>query len=231
MTFQRFTIYWAPERDSALAAFGRSWFGFDPETGAESGTLDAHGLESELFERATVKPARYGLHGTIKAPFRMRHDATRDALMEALAGFCARRRRITCGPLRLHRFPRHLALIPDPPRSDLEWLASDCVAHFNQFRAPLSDEDRARRRADALGHPERALFEQFGYPYIFAGFFFHLTLAGPLEETELARVEEALRPALAPVTEQPFQFDALCLFGDPGEDRKFRLVSRVPLMR
>lgn len=225
MTFERYAIYWAPKRDSALAEFGDHWFG-DGRASAH----DTYGLDRALAERATDGPSRYGLHGTIKAPFRLRADFTPDDLSAALSTFCVRRRRITCGKLRLHRFARYLALIPETPRADLEWLASECVTHFDQFRAPLTDEDRARRSGN-LSPRNLLLLEQFGYPHVFDGFFFHITLAGPLEESELERVRHAITPVIEPLTQNAFEFEELCVFGDPGGGAPFSILSRAPLMR
>jgi hypothetical protein len=228
MSFERYAIYWVPRPDSALAEFGRLWLGGDAETGAPSAQRDAFGLNADLVERATHSPRRYGLHATIKAPFRLAGMENEAALSEALAVFCARRRRARSGPLRLHRFTRFLALVPDSERADIEWLADECVTHFDRFRAPLSEADRARR-AGSLSPPEQQQFEQFGYPYIFSRFFFHVTLAGPLEEAELGRVEAALAPAVAPFTQDAFRMEDLCLSGDPGGGGLFRILGRYAL--
>jgi hypothetical protein len=224
MTFERYAIYWAPKRDSALAEFGDAWFGR-----GEASARNTHGLDSALVERATGGPSRYGLHGTVKAPFRLRTGCTRDDLCGELFAFCARRRRVICGNLRLHRFARYLALIPEVPRADLEWLASECVTHFDRFRAPLTPEERARRSGD-LPARESLLLEQFGYPHIFERFFFHITLAGPLDENELKRVEDAIAPALEAFTRYAFRFEELCIFGDPGGGAPFSISSRASLM-
>ncbi len=225
MTFERYAIYWAPKRDSALAEFGDAWFGR-----GEASARNIHGLDSALVERAARVPSRYGLHGTVKAPFRLRSGCTPDDLAAELSAFCARRRRVICGKLRLHRFARYLALVPEAPRAELEWLASGTVTHFDRFRAPLTDEDLARRSGN-LSPRERLLLEQFGYPHIFEWFFFHITLAGPLDEAELKRVEDALAPAVEPFTRDAFEFEELCVVGDPGGGARFSMVSRAPLMR
>ncbi len=227
---QRYAIYWAPGPDSALAAFGRAWLGADPETGNAPGRRETLGLDADLVERATRTPRVYGLHATMKAPFRPAPQVDEAQLGEALAEFCARRRRFATGPLRLARFDRWIALIPTTPLADLNWLADQCVVHFDRFRAPLSEEDRARR--GPVRDPLHALYmEQFGYPAIFSAFGFHITLAGPLPPQELDAVEAALRPAVAPFMDTPFAVDDLCWFGDPGEGRLFKVCARAALMR
>ncbi len=231
MSYERYAIYWVPAPDSPLAAFARGWFGAEVETGEALAAPRADlGLDAALVERATASPRRYGIHATIKAPFRPREGASADELAGTLAAFCARRRRIRSAPLRLHRFSRYLALVLSGDHTDIGWLADDCVTHFDRFRDPLNGDDRARRQGD-LPPDATLLLEQFGYADIFHRFLFHITLAGPLDEAELNAVETALTPAVAPLTAAPFTFEDLCLCGDPGGAGLFRVLARAPLMR
>lgn len=226
---RRYAIYWTPEPGSALADFGRRWLGSDPERGEASAERETLGLDPALVERATAAPRRYGLHATMKAPFRLTSDVSEAALNDALAAFCAPRRQARAGCLRLVRFGGWLALVPEAPLADLDWLAAECVVHFDRFRAPLSDDDRARR--SGIADPLRQLyFEQFGYPDVLAAFTFHITVAGPLPSVELDAIEAVLRPATASFTQEPFRVRDLCWFGDPGDGRLFQVRGRAPLM-
>lgn len=230
MVHERYTLYWTPEASTPLAVFEREWFGRCLETGEEDLPRNSFGLDTELADRAIASPRRYGLHATIKAPFRPWDSVGESDLAEAIRAFCVRRRAPRAGRLRLHRFSRYLALVPEAERAELEWLEAECVTHFDRFRAPLDDSDRARRSAE-LPPDERALLEQFGYPYIFSKFFFHITLAGPLSPDELEAVEAALSPAVEPFTQQPFTMRELCLLGDPGGGALFQLCGRFPFGR
>jgi len=230
MQYERYAIYWAPAAESGLFALACSWFGSDSENGKASLDRNFLGLSPNLAESAVTSPRRYGLHATMKAPFRLASNSDAAMLGDSLSAFCARRRRIRTGPLRLTRFSRFLALVPQPPRSELEWLADECTTWFDCFRAPLSDTDRDRRSGN-LTSLEAAQFEEFGYPYIFSSFMFHITLAGPLSGADLDRVEAALAPAIVPFTEADFTVDELCLFGDPGGGAMFRILGRYPLAR
>jgi hypothetical protein len=227
---QRYAIYWAPRPDSALAALGRTWLGSDPERGTPSAERNLLGLDPGLVDRATAAPRRYGLHATMKAPFRLAPDVSESELNTALAAFCGRRRRFATGPLRLARFDTWLALVPTRPLTDLEWLAAECVVQFDHFRAVLSAEDRERR-----GNPTDPILarnlEEFGYPHVLSAFQFHITLAGPLELHELDMIEAALTPVVAPFTEAPFVVGDLCWFGEPDSGGLFKATSRAALMR
>lgn len=227
--FDRYAIYWAPEPESELAHFARGWFHGEIENNAFGALRDASGLGAQLIEQATRSPRRYGLHATIKAPFRLKCGINEAGLSSAAAEFCSKRRRLRTGPLKLHRFTRYLALVPASGRAELEWLADECVTYFDRFRAPLNDADRTRR-SGSLSSLEENYFEQFGYPHIFSLFFFHITLAGPLPEDDLEDVEKALAPAVEQLTADRFILQDLCVFGDPGNGSPFDVISRHPLM-
>jgi hypothetical protein len=246
MTFERYAIFWAPRADDPLAAFEREWFGgvanasgnhktktvaeveVAPDEGSSFHLKEILALEVELAARAIRMPKRYALHGTMKAPFRLREGMKQSALIEDMAAFCACRRRVMTGKLQLHRFPRFLALVPDSETAELDWLADSCVTHFDHYRSPLTPEDHARR--GNMSPTEAALFEEFGYHFIFNNFKFHITLAGPLDEPELDALQQALAIAVAPLCKEPFAVEDLCLFGDPGEDAPFQLVERFSLL-
>lgn len=230
MTYERYAIYWVPPEVSALGQFARRWMRLSSDSGERKVPQETFGLNADLARKATEKPGRYGFHATIKAPFRPVAGVGESELRQEMEAFCAKRRRVQTAPLGLERFTSYLALCPTGQRSDLEWLASDCVTHFDRFRAPLSDKDRARRNTD-MPEPERLYFEQFGYPYIFSRFYFHISLAGPLEERELDLVASALRPELAALCRDDFVLTDLCLVGDPGGGAPFRTVGRFPLIR
>jgi hypothetical protein len=230
MPYERYAIYWLPGPSAPLAAFARNWLGGDLETGKALDVRALYGLDADLVERATASPRRYACHATIKAPFRLRNGASEADLSAALADFCSRRRWVRSGRLRLQRLWRYLALTLADGSAEIDWLAAECVTHFDSFRAPLSEADRARRPRD-LPPLAREHLEQFGYSDIFSRFLFHITLAGPLEAAELARVETALAPAVEPFTREPFSIEDLCLCGDPEQGDLFKVVSRHPLVR
>jgi hypothetical protein len=177
-----------------------------------------------------ASPRRYALHATLKAPFRLREGVSLEAVRNELAAFAGKRRRFRTGPLRLFRFSRFLALTAQPPAADLDWLAAECVTHFDRFRAPLSQEDRDRRGGH-LDPTGQALLESFGYPDIFGRFKFHITLAGPLDAAGLAEAEAALARVVAPFCAEPFLVEDICLFGDPGPEGAFSIIERFPLRR
>ena len=215
--FQRYAIYWTPPPETAMAEFGALWFG----------GFETFGLAPELAARATRAPAVYGLHATFKAPFPLDDDATPEALRDALDDFCANRRAPSGGGLILGHHQRYLTLMLSENQADTEWLAAECVTHFDHFRAPPDEEDDTRRRElDSLSQPEEAFLKEFGYPYVLSAFRFHISLAGPLESAELDEVANALEPRLVPFLNETFEIKDLSLLGEPRSGDVFEVISR-----
>ncbi len=219
--FQRYAIYWTPQVHSGLASFGERWFGPAAET---------FGLDPDLAGRAVRNPARYGLHATLKAPFRLRGDLDEAALQQALDAFCAVRSAPSGGALVLASFQNYLGLVLRERTASIDWLAAECVTHFDRFRAPLDDTDRDRRAESSFTPVEREFFESFGYPYVLSQFRFHISLAGPLGPPELMKVSAALAPQLAESMTEPFEIEGITLLGERG-DGHFESLSRHRLGR
>jgi hypothetical protein len=225
--FSRYAIYWVPRPETPLATFARRWFASEVETGMPLAERDTFGFDPAFVDRATALPRRYGIHATLKAPFRLREGVTQDDLINAMETFCAVRRAPRAGCLRFKRLARYLALVPEGGHAELDWLATECVTHFDGFREPLTAIERARRPA-ALDASTETNFLKFGYPDIFARFQFQITLAGPLDVLEPDKIERVLAPTLAPLTKVPFVLEDLCLCADPGRGGLFRVLWRQP---
>lgn len=221
MSPARYAIYFAPKPGSPLAGFGDRWL--NPRDQGEAL------LDLAWQRRITATARRYGFHATLKAPFHLAEGRTADELGEALARFAARQGVPAAPPLALRPLSGFLALVPSAPAPEVAALAQACVEAFEPFRAPPAEAELARRRAAGLTPRQEANLLRWGYPYVAEDFRFHMTLTARLVGEELARVEAALVPAVAPLCQDPLVIDALALFrqGSPGED--FVMLDRFPL--
>jgi putative phosphonate metabolism protein len=229
-TFARHAAYWWPEDDDPLRSFGAAWLGHDPG-GAGTGPEQRVrlGLPAEFADRVTAEPRRYGLHATLKAPFRLRPGISVDELVARTAALASAIPAFTAPPLRLSRLHGFLALRPSGASPEIDELARRCVVDLDPLRAPLELAERARRKPDALSPEQRHLLDTWGYPYVLQEFGFHITLTGRLTDPEHARMEPLLETATAPFQAAPFAVRSIALFGDPGDGRPFRLVQRFAL--
>ncbi|PKP65441.1 MAG: phosphonate metabolism protein, partial [Alphaproteobacteria bacterium HGW-Alphaproteobacteria-8] len=70
----RFALYYAPP-PGPLADFAADWLGWDATAGREMPHPIVPGLPGPV-EELTRAPRKYGLHGTLKPPFRLAQGAT-----------------------------------------------------------------------------------------------------------------------------------------------------------
>jgi putative phosphonate metabolism protein len=228
----RYALYYAPRPSSAWSRFGARWLGRDPATGERIEQPAIAGLAREAFHALTAEPRKYGFHATLKAPFALREGTTPKALLEALARFCGARRSIPLPPLEVRRLEDFLALVPAARASRINELAADCEREFETFRAPLAPGDLDHRRRRGLSPRQDRYLEEWGYPYVFAEYRFHLTLTGSLDGMpphQVAALVAAAREALAALRAPPLRLDAVCLFEQPEPAAPFRLVRRFLL--
>lgn len=209
-----------------LAAFGAAWLGWDPETGQEVPQPEVRGLPRPL-SAITEEPRRYGLHATLKPPFRLAEELGKEDLSQAVSALACRLAPATAPGLRLSRIGRFLALVPEGDGADIARVADASVEALDPFRAPATEAELARRRAAGLDPAEEANLRRWGYPYVMDRFRFHVTLTGPLDPGEEAVVRAALDKNLPPLP-RPFRLDALAHVGE-GEDGRFRLLHRYAL--
>jgi Protein of unknown function (DUF1045) len=205
--FARYAIFYTPQPGTALAAFGRSWFGRANDGITLQAFSDA-GLSGTSFARLAPAPGRYtGLHAPVRALFGPRDGIGLDAIKTRLISFAARRKPVATGPLTLSREDRFLVLRPVEATPALDWLAAQCAACFEDFAAapPAPREDRALQNR------------------------FSIALTGPLDRAHLERVTQALWPVLDEICAAGVSVDALSLFGDSGDRSPLRLLGRYPL--
>jgi Protein of unknown function (DUF1045) len=227
-SFARYAIYYTPQPGTALAAFGRSWFGRANDGVTLQAFSDA-GLSGTGFAKLAVAPGRYtGLHALFRAPFALRDGIEADDIKSRLISFAARRKPVETGPLTLSRAGRYLVLRPVEATPSLDWLAAQCVAAFEDFAAPPSDTERAEHASPALSDYQRLLLESFGDPYVLSEYRFSITLTGPLDSAHLERVAQALWPVLEEICALGVSVDGLSLFGESSR-APMRLIGRYRL--
>ena len=84
----------------------------------------------------------------------------------------------------------------------------------------------ARRHANRLTPRQANLLAEWGYPYVFQEFRFHMTLTGPLPAAERQKIINALAPVVARLNEQPLRLDALTIYLQPAPNAPFVITRR-----
>ena len=225
---ERYALYWAPPQGSPLALRGAAWLSHDA-AGKRPTVAD---FDAARLEALTAAPRQYGLHATLKPPFRLAEGTDRAGLETAIAAFAATAEAFTVPPLRLAALDGFLALIPSGPSAALDALAARCVKEFDRFRRPASAEELARRRAAGLSARQERHLLDWGYPYVLEDFRFHVTLTGTLAPEDAARLMPALSAEFAEVIGAPLEITEIALFVQPRpkapfvQQRRFALASR-----
>lgn len=225
----RFAIYFVPAAGTRLAEIGSRWLGYDVETGATLGVPAVDGLSELAWTALTRAPRQYGFHATLKPPFELAPGCTAKGLADMTSVLADGLKRTSIPRLVICPLGNFLALRPDRPSNELGRIAAACVRALDGFRAPPDAADTARRRAAELTPRQDRLLQDWGYPYVLDEFRFHMTLTGPLGESERETVMPLLRDWFRPVLDEPVPFDALAMLHQPGNGAPFRVVDRFPL--
>ena len=225
-SFARYAIYYTPQPGTALASFGRSWFG-RANDGATLQAFSASGLPGSGFAKIPAAPGRYtGLHALFRTPFALREDVGLDDLKSRAISFAARRTAVETGPLTLARSGRYLVLRPIEQQPAIDQLAAQCISAFEDFAVPDGDNGADNKH---LSEYQRRLLKSFGHPHVKSEYRFCITLTGPLDAAHLERVSQALWPVLEDICASGVTVDGLSLFGDPGDRTSMRLLGRYGL--
>jgi len=226
MKFTRYAIYYAPDQDTDWVEFATSWLGWDMQTGQKVKQPHLPDLGLPLADIIQV-PRRYGLHATLKPPFRLAFGFDKNALENALAGLSQSLCPVSLGPLRLTQLGRFLALCP-PSSTPLSALATACVTELDHLRASPTQQEIERRSKAKLSTRQQSNLLKWGYPHVLDDFRFHITLTGRLQKPDLETVQIALDRLLAPLLPQQETISSLVL---AGEDQQgyFHLIRRFAL--
>jgi putative phosphonate metabolism protein len=221
----RIALYWAPELDDPLHALGSAWLGRDAETGA---TLPQPAMPGLDLHEITAEARGYGLHATLKAPFRF--DAPYQALRDAAMDVAARTRPFALPPLAPENLGGFIALREAVPCAALNAFADACVTALDPFRLPPTEAERARRRPERLTPRQRELLELWGYHYVLDEWRFHVTLSRRLSDNERAVLLPAVRAHLGAAAARPRVVRSVCLFTQAAAGAPFLIAERLPLL-
>ena len=241
----RYAIYFAPPPDSAWWCFGCAWLGRDPLTNTSVARpslpdlpdLEGMSIDASTLTRITAAPRRYGFHATLKAPFRLRTGYTPDDVYAQAQDLAQSLMVVELPQVQLCEidgfvalsFPREStvgSLATDTNQPAVNALAAQCVSAFDHLREAPDARELARRHANRLTPRQANLLAEWGYPYVFQEFRFHMTLTGPLPAAERQKIINALAPVVARLNEQPLRLDALTIYLQPAPNAPFVITRR-----
>jgi putative phosphonate metabolism protein len=227
--YPRYAIYFTSARGDVLDRFGAELLGYDAWTGGDLPfPSDVTGAEPDWRE-LTEDPRKYGFHATLKAPIALAEGKTEAGLLAACAALAETPRRIPVIAPVVDAISSFIAVIPKERSRELEQLAADCVIAFDDFRAPLAAEDRARRNPERLTERQCDYLDRWGYPYVMEEFRFHMTLTGRIQSPRRERVLSMLKRRFSAIDLERLAVDAISVFRQDDGQSRFRIVERWPL--
>ncbi|MGC4409006.1 DUF1045 domain-containing protein [Allorhizobium sp. NPDC080224] len=225
----RYAFYFAPCADAPLSQTAAAWLGRDAFTGIEHPRTAETDFPAEELDALTADPRRYGFHATLKAPFHLAEGMSEADLLAEFAAFAAKTAAFEVPSIIVGQLGPFFALLPETLHRPLQQFAADVVETFEPFRAPLSEADVARRKADTLPPSQRQNLLNWGYPYVFDEFRFHMTLTGPVSDAQSPAMANVLNLRFADFIGRPLRIDGLALFVEPERGAPFLVHSWLPL--
>lgn len=227
----RYAIYFTPPHGDPLTAAAARWLGRDAFTGKAIERPDVPELSREELAYFTASARRYGFHATLKAPFELATGETEGSLLGAFDAFAEALSPVVLPAISLSQIDRFFALTPAQRSEALDSLASDVVVAFDRFRAPMSEADIARRNPEKLNPAELKYLQQWGYPYVFEAFRFHMTLSGQVPSADSSRFRRSIEAYFGSLLDEPLAVDSIALFAEPEPGAPFTVLAHRALGR
>ncbi|MEL6688018.1 MAG: DUF1045 domain-containing protein [Pseudomonadota bacterium] len=222
----RYAIYYAPPLQSAFWSAASIWLGWDAARRRPLIQPDINGLADVDLDRLTKRPRRYGFHATLKAPFELTDGMHEDALCTAVKDIASEREPFEL-PLKVSTLHDFIALRPDGTFYELRDLHETCVQDLEPFRAMLGAEDIERRRKSGLTRLQDRRMLEWGYPFIFEDFRFHMTLTCRIPDAYLREtIQSALETYFAPYVLSGHHIGGIAIFKQNTREDPFYVLKR-----
>jgi putative phosphonate metabolism protein len=228
-TYPRYAIYYAAAPGTELDRFGAELLGYDAYSGDD---LPFPGETPKLppdWHDLTEDPRKYGFHATLKPPLSLADGKTEAGLLSACEAFADTPREIPVIQPVIDSISGFIAVVPAEPPAELMRFAANCVGVFDDARAPLTAEDRARRNPSMLTARQLEHLDRWGYPYVMQDFRFHMTLTGRLAAERRETVMVMLQERFALLDLDSLSIDRIALFRQNDADSRFRILGHWKL--
>jgi putative phosphonate metabolism protein len=220
----RFAIYYAPESNSLLHRLGSHWLGHDAFTGAG---LDQPG--EGLLVGKTAAAKRYGFHATLKAPFYLRQGKSEQHVKQEARQLAILRSPVIIDRLIVSEIEGFLALVPETQSAEIDSFAAACVRSFDHLRKETDAGELARRHEAGLTVRQSQYFADWGYPYIFEEFRFHVTLTKKLHGEDLRAARVLAENHFAAINGKPLRISDISIFVEPADGAQFHVLEQFPV--
>lgn len=215
----RYALYLAPT--GPWREHGSRWLGRCADTGLALPPRPGQNAEARNWTEA---PRHYGLHATLKPPFRLNPGASPEqvdaAARQLAAGGTPFSLELECQPLRGFLAWR-IAASDTQGRVRIQALAEAAVRDLDPLRAPPTPEETARRQPQSLSPAQQSMLARWGYPYVFDTYVFHITLTGKLQGEALSQAQAEIAAFADPLRGQPMTVPGVSVYVQPAPGADF----------
>ena len=220
----RYAIYYAPREVHPLSQMTSAWLGRDAFTNTVCDRPVLEGLDGINLDQLTQDARHYGFHATLKAPFELHPEQDEAGLLLAFKALTTRHAPFQAD-IQVAALGPFLAFVLAMDSLQMQALHTDCVVALDGFRAPLSDFDLNRRLHAGISPRHESQLREFGYPYIFDDFRFHMTLTERIpDQARRAQVLAVLQDHFQAFA-GPHKFETLAVFKQGARDEPFTILD------
>lgn len=227
----RYALYFTPPSGDGLVKIAANWLGRNAFSNEKIRRPHSPLMEDSQIQALTRDARRYGFHATLKAPFRLNDNNQESDLVEALIKFSNQNAAFILPRLKIKQIGPFFALVPAQVNDELNELANEAVRFFDPYRAELSEIELLKRKPETLTLKQQAYLSEWGYPYVFDEFRFHMTLTGPVADDQQDKVHRILEEFFAPVLSESVEVSNIALFVEEESGAPFEVHSLYPLIK
>jgi len=233
--YKRVAIYFLPKKNSSLENFGKNLLGRDINkkkkislTRRQKYFINRGFTYFDELKDYCEQPAKYGFHATLKAPFRLKRNVKTKNFYDVISHIAAQHSRFKIKGLKIAYSKKFTFITSRKPNKLLINLENDLVKHLDTFRAELNKTEIKKRIPDSLTFKQNKYLKEWGYPFVFDQFKFHMTLMNQNNNKLSNKQKLELEKLIYKISNNVIEFNEISLLGE-NKNGHFEEIKRFKL--
>mgnify|MGYP001390519063 FL=1 len=233
--YKRVAIYFLPKKNSSLENFGKNLLGRDINkkkkislTRRQKYFINRGFTYFDELKDYCEEPAKYGFHATLKAPFRLKRNVKTKNFYDVISHIAAQHSRFKIKGLKIVYSKKFTFITSRKPNKLLRNLENDLVKHLDTFRAELNKTEIKKRIPDSLTFKQNKYLKEWGYPFVFDQFKFHMTLMNQNNNKLSNKQKLELEKLIYKISNNVIEFNEISLLGE-NKNGYFEEIKRFKL--
>ena len=228
-------IYFLTKKNSSLENFGKNLLGRDINkkkkislTRRQKYFINRGFTYFDELKDYCEQPAKYGFHATLKAPFRLKRNVKTKDFYDVISHTAAQHSRFKIKGLKIVYSKKFTFITSRKPNKLLINLENDLVKHLDTFRAELNKTEIKKRIPDSLTFKQNKYLKEWGYPFVFDQFKFHMTLMNQNNNKLSNKQKLELEKLIYKISNNVIEFNEISLLGE-NKNGHFEEIKRFKL--